>query len=146
MVKRSVADGTVLDAAGIPAALDTSTERSARMKWGILGPGRIARSFLTGLAGSATETAVAVGQPGPGRARAVADDFDVPRAYGSYEDLLADDEVEAVYVGAAQLAARAVVGRRRPGRQARALREAAGPDRRRGRGDVRGRRGTAGSG
>src|SRR3954468_13828578 len=68
------------------------------MRWGILGPGRIARSFLTGLAGSATERAVAVGSRDLGRARAVAADFGVPRAYGSYEELLADDEVEAVYV------------------------------------------------
>jgi predicted dehydrogenase len=68
------------------------------MRWGILGPGRIARSFLTGLAGSATESAVAVGSRDLDRARAVADDFDVPRAYGSYPDLLADETVEAVYV------------------------------------------------
>ena len=69
------------------------------MRWGILGPGRIARSFLTGLAGSATEHAVAVGSRDLERARAVADDFDVPRAYGSYPDLLADDTVQAVYIG-----------------------------------------------
>ncbi|MFL6128976.1 MAG: Gfo/Idh/MocA family protein [Mycobacteriales bacterium] len=68
------------------------------MRWGILGPGRIARSFLTGLAGSATQSAVAVGSRDLGRARAVADDFGVPRAYGSYEELIADDGVEAVYV------------------------------------------------
>jgi predicted dehydrogenase len=68
------------------------------MRWGILGPGRISRSFLTGLAGSATEGAVAVGSRDLGRARAVADDFRVRRAYGSYEELLADDGVEAVYV------------------------------------------------
>jgi D-xylose 1-dehydrogenase (NADP+, D-xylono-1,5-lactone-forming) len=68
------------------------------MRWGILGPGRIARSFLTGLASSATESAVAVGSRDLDRARAVADDFDVPRAYGSYQELLADDGVEAVYV------------------------------------------------
>ena len=68
------------------------------MKWGILGPGRIARAFLTGLAGSATETALAVGSRDAGRARSVADEFGAPRAYGSYEQLLTDAEVEAVYV------------------------------------------------
>jgi D-xylose 1-dehydrogenase (NADP+, D-xylono-1,5-lactone-forming) len=68
------------------------------MRWGILGPGRIARSFLTGLARSATERAVAVGSRDLDRARAVADDFDVPRAYGSYPELLDDEAVEAVYV------------------------------------------------
>jgi xylose dehydrogenase (NAD/NADP) len=69
------------------------------MRWGILGPGRISRSFLTGLAGSASERAVAVGSRELERASAAAQHFEVPRAYGSYEQLLADDDVEAVYVG-----------------------------------------------
>jgi predicted dehydrogenase len=69
------------------------------MRWGILGPGKISRAFLTGLAGSATEHAVAVGSRDRDRAQAVATEFGVGRAYGSYEELLADDTVEAVYVG-----------------------------------------------
>ncbi len=69
------------------------------MRWGILGPGRISRSFLTGLAGSATEHAVAVGSRAVDRAEVTARHFEVPRAYGSYEQLLADDEIEAVYIG-----------------------------------------------
>jgi predicted dehydrogenase len=68
------------------------------MRWGILGPGRISRAFLTGLAGSATERAVAVGSRELARAETVAQHFEVSRAYGSYEQLLADDDVEAVYV------------------------------------------------
>jgi predicted dehydrogenase len=69
------------------------------MRWGILGPGRISRAFLRGLAGSASEHAVAVGSRALDRAEATAREFGVPRAYGSYEQLLADDDVEAVYVG-----------------------------------------------
>ena len=69
------------------------------MRWGILGPGRISRSFLTGLAGSATEHAVAIGSRALDRAEATARQFGVSRAYGSYEQLLADREIEAVYVG-----------------------------------------------
>jgi predicted dehydrogenase len=69
------------------------------MRWGILGPGRISRAFLTGLAGSATEHAVAVGSRDIARAQAVAAEFGAGRAYGSYEELLGDDGVEAVYVG-----------------------------------------------
>jgi predicted dehydrogenase len=69
------------------------------MRWGILGPGRISRSFLTGLAGSATEHAVAIGSRALDRAEATARQFGVPRAYGSYEQLLADREIEAVYIG-----------------------------------------------
>jgi D-xylose 1-dehydrogenase (NADP+, D-xylono-1,5-lactone-forming) len=69
------------------------------MRWGILGPGRISRAFLTGLTASASEHAVAVGSRALDRAEATAREFGVPRAYGSYQQLLADDEVEAVYVG-----------------------------------------------
>ena len=69
------------------------------MRWGILGPGKISRAFLTGLAGSATEHAVAVGSRDLDRAQAVATEFGVGRAYGSYEELLGDDTVEAVYIG-----------------------------------------------
>jgi xylose dehydrogenase (NAD/NADP) len=69
------------------------------MRWGILGPGRISRAFLTGLSGSASERAVAVGSRALDRASAVAGHFEVQRAYGSYEQLLADDDVEAVYIG-----------------------------------------------
>jgi D-xylose 1-dehydrogenase (NADP+, D-xylono-1,5-lactone-forming) len=69
------------------------------MRWGILGPGRISRSFLAGLAGSATEHAVAIGSRALDRAEATARQFGVPRAYGSYEQLLADREIEAVYIG-----------------------------------------------
>ncbi|HVE29412.1 MAG TPA: Gfo/Idh/MocA family oxidoreductase [Mycobacteriales bacterium] len=69
------------------------------MRWGILGPCRISRSFLAGLAGSATEHAVAIGSRALDRAEATARQFGVSRAYGSYEQLLADREIEAVYVG-----------------------------------------------
>lgn len=69
------------------------------MRWGVVGPGRISRAFLTGLAGSGSERAVAVGSRDLGRAEAVAREFGVGRAYGSYEELLGDDAVEAVYIG-----------------------------------------------
>ena len=69
------------------------------MRWGIVGPGRISRKFLVGLAGSATERAVAVGSRDLARAQGVADEFGIGRAYGSYPELLDDDSVDAVYVG-----------------------------------------------
>src|SRR4051794_8069551 len=69
------------------------------MRWGILGPGRISRAFLGGLVASGSERAVAVGSRDRGRAEAVAREFGVDKAYGSYGELLADDDVEAVYVG-----------------------------------------------
>ena len=50
-------------------------------------------------AGAGSERAVAVGSRELARARAVADEFGVERAYGSYEQLLADETVQAVYIG-----------------------------------------------
>ncbi|MEA5117704.1 MAG: Gfo/Idh/MocA family oxidoreductase, partial [Propionicimonas sp.] len=41
---------------------------------------------------------VAVGSRSPERAQAFADEFEVPKAYGSYEALVADPDVQAVYV------------------------------------------------
>ncbi len=69
------------------------------LRWGILGPGRISRAFLTGLADADGATAVAVASRDAGRARAFADEFRVPWAYGSYADLLGDPDVDAVYIG-----------------------------------------------
>jgi predicted dehydrogenase len=41
---------------------------------------------------------LAVASRDKNRAEAYADEWEIPRAYGSYEDLLADPEIEAVYI------------------------------------------------
>ena len=71
------------------------------LQWGILGTGNIARTFLEGLADCTTGQLAAVAS----RSQAKADAFvatQAPgravRAYGSYDALLADPRVEAVYV------------------------------------------------
>ena len=76
----------------------------SRLKWGILGPGRIARSFAIGLATSATGQLVAAGSRDLERSRtflqthADATHGSEPSAYGSYEELIADPQVEALYI------------------------------------------------
>jgi len=69
-----------------------------RLQWGIIGTGKIARELADGVKGSDTGELLAVGS----RAQATADQFGkeyaVPRCYGSYEGLLADGDVEAVYI------------------------------------------------
>lgn len=67
-------------------------------RWGILAPGRIAHSFARDLAKLPDATLVAAGSRDLGRAEAFAAEFAVPRAYGSYHELIADPEVEAIYV------------------------------------------------
>ena len=67
-------------------------------RWGILGAGGIARVFANGLRFSRTGTLVAVAGRTESRRTALAADFSIPKAYSRYEDLLADPEVDAVYI------------------------------------------------
>jgi predicted dehydrogenase len=67
-------------------------------KWGIMGAGGIARVFANGVRFSRTGTVVAVASRTAGRGESLAEDFGIPRRYASYEELLADREVEAVYI------------------------------------------------
>lgn len=74
------------------------------VRWGILGPGRIARAFATGLVSSRTGRLVAVGSRDGERSQLLIDEHpDAAKggpvtAHGSYEALLADDQVDAVYI------------------------------------------------
>ncbi len=67
------------------------------LRLGILSTANIGRHFLAGIAGSDQVRAVAVASRSAGAAQAFADKHGVPRALGSYEALLADGEVEAIY-------------------------------------------------
>ncbi len=68
-----------------------------KVRWGILGPGHIAREFLRGAAGSDSGVVTAIGTRNPGRA-GLAEQFAGLRCHGSYEALLADPEVDAIYI------------------------------------------------
>ena len=67
-------------------------------RWGILGPGGIAKKFATGLRALDDAQLVAVGSRSRDRANAFADAFDVPHRHASYEALARDSEVDAIYV------------------------------------------------
>ncbi len=70
------------------------------MKWGIIGAGTIAHKFAVTVAGMKAEgdRVVAVASRSIASAQAFAAQYGIPRAYGSYEEMLNDAEVEAVYV------------------------------------------------
>jgi predicted dehydrogenase len=69
-----------------------------RLRWGILGPGRIAPRIVRAVSASDLAELAAVGSRDADRARAFADRHQVPRAHGSYAALLADPDVDVVYV------------------------------------------------
>jgi D-xylose 1-dehydrogenase (NADP+, D-xylono-1,5-lactone-forming) len=73
--------------------------RSAEpVRWGILGTGGITAKLLQGARRSPAVDVVAAGSRTPGTARAFAARHAIPTAHGSYEGLLADPRVEAVYI------------------------------------------------
>jgi predicted dehydrogenase/aryl-alcohol dehydrogenase-like predicted oxidoreductase len=69
-----------------------------QLNWGVIGPGRIARAFAGQLSQSRTGRLVAVGSRDAERAAAFVAGFGPARAHDSYQKVLADPEVEAVYI------------------------------------------------
>ena len=76
------------------------------IRWGILGSGAVARLFADGLRELPGAELLAVGSRDEGRARAAADSLGAPRAYGSYEALVCDADVDVVYVATPHVAHR----------------------------------------
>ena len=69
-----------------------------RLNWGIIATGGIAKAFASGVAHSRSGRVVAVGSRSRESAERFARELAVPRAHGSYEALLADSDVQAVYI------------------------------------------------
>ena len=68
------------------------------VKWGILSTADINRKLLAGAAESDDVEVVAVGSRDLGRAQEFARTWGIERAYATYDELLADPDVEAVYI------------------------------------------------
>jgi len=72
---------------------------SDQLRWGIISTGRIAKQFAGALATARTGRLVAVGSRTREAGENFAREFGGIRAHASYEALLADPEVQAVYIG-----------------------------------------------
>jgi len=71
----------------------------ATLRWGILSTAKIAdEKVIPGIRRAARCEIVAIGSRDEGRGRAVAERHGIPRVHSSYEALLADPDVDAVYV------------------------------------------------
>lgn len=68
------------------------------VRWGVLTTARIAQhKFLPAIANAGNATAAAISSPS-GRTQEVARRFGIPKAYGRHEELLADPDIDAVYL------------------------------------------------
>ena len=110
-----------------------------KVRWGVVSTAQIAtEKVIPGIRRSAAGEVVAIASRDAARARAAADELGIPRSHGSYEELLADPAVDAVYVPLPNHLHAEWSIRAAGGRQARAVREAARA--------VGGRRGPDGAG
>ncbi len=71
---------------------------SAKCRWGVIGAGRIAKEFVAQIPASQSGTLVAVASSDRTRALALAAEGENVVAYGDYAAMLADPDVDAVYI------------------------------------------------
>lgn len=69
------------------------------IRWGILSTARIgAKAVIPAIHKSRNGEVVAVASRNYDKAKTFADENNIPTAYGSYEDLLADESIDAIYI------------------------------------------------
>ena len=69
-----------------------------KVRWGILSTANIGMQKVTpAIMKSAHSEVVAIASRDPDKARAAADKLGIPKAYGSYEELFADPDIDAIY-------------------------------------------------
>ncbi|MDC6364501.1 MULTISPECIES: Gfo/Idh/MocA family protein [Flavobacteriaceae] len=69
-----------------------------KIKWGIIGPGRIARKFVSDLQLVDDAVVTAVASRSLEKAEAFAKEFNIEKSFGSYQDLFETDGVDIVYI------------------------------------------------
>ncbi len=72
--------------------------KTKTFKWGIIGPGKIAHKFAEGLAEVPGAELYAVASRSVAKAEEFAKEFNATKFYGSYEDLVKDEEVDIIYI------------------------------------------------
>ncbi|MCU1586091.1 MAG: oxidoreductase [Microbacteriaceae bacterium] len=84
----------------LPSSTETPLRGGAVLRWGVLAPGQIAFDFVTTLHRNTDQRVHAVASRSIERAETFAREFEIPRAYGDYERLVADPDIDVVYIAA----------------------------------------------
>lgn len=82
----------------LPVSRVLSPRDAPALRWGIMGPGWIAEQFTHSVQAHTDQVIAAVASRSLSRAKAFADAFDVPKAYGSYEELAAAADIDIIYI------------------------------------------------
>lgn len=80
----------------VPRTPDPTT--APALRWGVVGPGWIAQRFVTALTSHTSQRVTAVASRSGSRAADFASTWHVEAAYGDYDALLADPDVDIVYI------------------------------------------------
>jgi predicted dehydrogenase len=76
----------------------SSATKNAKVRWGVLGAAAIAlKKVIPGMQRSELCDIAAIASRDLGKAKKAADQLHIAKAYGSYEELLADPEIDAIY-------------------------------------------------
>jgi predicted dehydrogenase len=73
-------------------------ENSKKIKWGIVGLGNIAQQFASELQLIDSAELCAVASRNIGKAQEFANHFQCPKAYGSYDELFQDENIDILYI------------------------------------------------
>ena len=87
------------------------TAADTPIRWGIVATGGIAHTLASEMLQLDDAQIYAVSSRAEERAQAFADEFGIPRAYGSFEDLVEDDGVDIIYVATPHAQHAEIVGR-----------------------------------
>lgn len=90
--------------------METGGDMGEKVRWGILATGGIAERFTTDLLTLDDAEVVAVASRREAPAKAFAERFGIPRAYGEWAGLFADADVDVVYVATPHHAHRTAAG------------------------------------
>lgn len=71
---------------------------SDKVRWGLVSTARINRRMIPAIRMSERGELVAIGSRSIGKARGYAVEWEIPLAFGSYEEMFASGEVDAVYI------------------------------------------------
>ncbi|MBT8140969.1 MAG: Gfo/Idh/MocA family oxidoreductase, partial [Gammaproteobacteria bacterium] len=69
-----------------------------KVRWGIIGAGRIAHTFARDCVFTTNAEVYAVASRAASRASEFACQYNIPKAYGNYRDLFNDPDVDAIYI------------------------------------------------
>ncbi len=75
-----------------------SQQDGRKLRWGVMGAARINRRLIPGLKAAASAELLGLASRDQTKAATAAAQYGAPRSYGSYEALLADPDIEVVYI------------------------------------------------